>query len=663
MKVSNALGFAAPAPAVKRSTAPKVDKETDNESDATARTQKSAQFAAFLSMIVGNNPKLRSELKKQLPDETASLLDQLLASATAPQDPTAADAARYGMMTDVARSIASNAGNAATGTAAAAGATQTQQTLTRAEINAINRARAAELLGSIEKGGVGFDAEGDNAKGANSRISPSVLALVASRKSAALEELLAVGDREAASLKVGLDNVLSKSGTPEGLMLAATHAASAALGAALSASANDVTKPVADTEALDPELRSRLARVIERMKTEHGHDVSVVETVRSQERQDSLYAQGRTTPGAVVTWTRDSLHTQGEAVDVIVDGSWQNAKGFARLQQIAQEEGLETLGMKDPGHLQLPKDSWTLNSAVRVTASSNDGPVSNGIARVATVAQVARVGAGMNVEAAAPQVAAAPQPLITTNGAAGLLQQRDSGSGSNSQSDTSEGQSSKKSSAKTLDSSDSRAASSAYQETMIDQKSKFIGPLDETQRASGSSAADSVERIQDISAMREQQGAKSLSQMTLEIDGENGTTQQVTVDVRGNVVGARISADSVSADRMRANVGELRAGLESRGLEADSVRISTQGARTESVDGVKSAAERDALRMNGAGSASSGSGFDQSAQQGARDKSSAARDWEDKQATREEQRAQNRDAQGRGSGNQDRQRPQYQEKK
>lgn len=49
-------------------------------------------------------------------------------------------------------------------------------------------------------------------------------------------------------------------------------------------------------------------------------------TYRAQAEQDALYAQGRTTPGAIVTWTKSSLHSKvdnagkpaAEAFDVAV---------------------------------------------------------------------------------------------------------------------------------------------------------------------------------------------------------------------------------------------------------------------------------------------------------------------------------------------------------
>ncbi len=44
--------------------------------------------------------------------------------------------------------------------------------------------------------------------------------------------------------------------------------------------------------------------------------VFVTEGYRSQERQNYLYAQGRTTPWAIVTWTLNSNHTKWTAIDI-----------------------------------------------------------------------------------------------------------------------------------------------------------------------------------------------------------------------------------------------------------------------------------------------------------------------------------------------------------
>ncbi|MBK8250685.1 MAG: flagellar hook-length control protein FliK [Gemmatimonadetes bacterium] len=106
-------------------------------------------------------------------------------------------------------------------------------------------------------------------------------------------------------------------------------------------------------DVLVPEFRGRLERVITRMEQEYGYTVEVIETGRTQERQDALYAQGRTAPGPVVTWTRSSRHTHGLAADVAIDGGWTDRTAFERFAVIAREEGLRTLGPRDPGHIEL----------------------------------------------------------------------------------------------------------------------------------------------------------------------------------------------------------------------------------------------------------------------------------------------------------------------
>ena len=48
-----------------------------------------------------------------------------------------------------------------------------------------------------------------------------------------------------------------------------------------------------------------------------GINPLIVETYRSQVRQNYLYSIGRTAPGTKVTWTQTSIHTQRNAVDVV----------------------------------------------------------------------------------------------------------------------------------------------------------------------------------------------------------------------------------------------------------------------------------------------------------------------------------------------------------
>ena len=129
-----------------------------------------------------------------------------------------------------------------------------------------------------------------------------------------------------------------------------------------------------ETEALVPEVRQRLERVIERMESEYGYTVSVVETVRTQERQDALFAQGRTAPGPIVTWTRNSKHIDGLAADVVIDGGYTNGAGFERLARVAKEEGLRTLWPRDPGHIEMaPNAAASLASATARPSVARDG--------------------------------------------------------------------------------------------------------------------------------------------------------------------------------------------------------------------------------------------------------------------------------------------------
>ena len=115
----------------------------------------------------------------------------------------------------------------------------------------------------------------------------------------------------------------------------------------------DPTLVVRDPAALQPAFRQKLDRVISRMKNEYGQEVHVVETWRSQARQDLLYGQGRTQPGPIVTWTQHSQHAEGRAADVVIAGHADDPSAYQHLAQIADEEGLRTLGPRDPGHIEM----------------------------------------------------------------------------------------------------------------------------------------------------------------------------------------------------------------------------------------------------------------------------------------------------------------------
>ncbi|MEO7965493.1 MAG: M15 family metallopeptidase, partial [Gemmatimonadaceae bacterium] len=149
------------------------------------------------------------------------------------------------------------------------------------------------------------------------------------------------------------------------------------------------------TDALVPDLRLRLDRVIDRMKSEFGYSVEVVETVRSQARQDELFAQGRSAPGEVVTWTRNSKHTAGRAVDVVIDGSYENAAAYRDLAQVAREEGLRSLWPRDGGHLEIAGAATHTDLPLPASA---DGNAANGASTRTVPALPVQARAGIDVE-------------------------------------------------------------------------------------------------------------------------------------------------------------------------------------------------------------------------------------------------------------------------
>lgn len=74
-------------------------------------------------------------------------------------------------------------------------------------------------------------------------------------------------------------------------------------------------------DELRPEFREDIEKVIAELTDwcrVHlpGRKPVVLETFRTQARQDWLYAQGRTRKGRIVTWTTRSKHTERIACDI-----------------------------------------------------------------------------------------------------------------------------------------------------------------------------------------------------------------------------------------------------------------------------------------------------------------------------------------------------------
>lgn len=88
-----------------------------------------------------------------------------------------------------------------------------------------------------------------------------------------------------------------------------------------------------------------------------GYKVLVTETYRTKARQDFLYTLGRTAPGKVVTWTTDSAHEYGYAIDWVPTKNgvavW-DAKIYERAYAAVnlKNYGLERLSFEMP-HIQV----------------------------------------------------------------------------------------------------------------------------------------------------------------------------------------------------------------------------------------------------------------------------------------------------------------------
>ena len=121
--------------------------------------------------------------------------------------------------------------------------------------------------------------------------------------------------------------------------------------------------PLARINSAD-ELNDKTKEALElfvRIAKDNGLDVLVTETYRTQERQDYLYAQGRTVEGSVVTWTRNSMHTKRNAFDIaknVAGHEYDDVDFFEQCAEIAESIGLEACyywknGQQDMPHFQM----------------------------------------------------------------------------------------------------------------------------------------------------------------------------------------------------------------------------------------------------------------------------------------------------------------------
>ncbi len=94
-----------------------------------------------------------------------------------------------------------------------------------------------------------------------------------------------------------------------------------------------------------------------------GYPVKAFETYRSPERQNMLYAQGRTMPGRIITDKKgwESFHQYGLALDIAfwVENDWSWKGDFKAVSKYFIEQGFEWLSPMEEVHFQMRKNLMT----------------------------------------------------------------------------------------------------------------------------------------------------------------------------------------------------------------------------------------------------------------------------------------------------------------
>ena len=175
---------------------------------------------------------------------------------------------------------------------------------------------------------------------------------------------------------------------------------------------------------LHPTLRKKIEQ-LQKLCKKNGITIGITECVRTVAEQNALYAQGRTTPGKIVTNANGtsyrSMHQWGIAFDFclrmdvdgdgsISDDAFNDATGlFEKVGKLGKSLGLEWGGdwtsIKDRPHFQLPdwgstatklintygnptkfRESWPVNNVTVTTPAKNT--TSSGYTTVSTYATI-----------------------------------------------------------------------------------------------------------------------------------------------------------------------------------------------------------------------------------------------------------------------------------
>lgn len=101
-----------------------------------------------------------------------------------------------------------------------------------------------------------------------------------------------------------------------------------------------------DFDNLAPFFAQKLRSAIAECQGE-GYPVALFEGMRSETRQNALYAQGRTAEGKVITYARggQSWHQYGLAADLVglINGRWDWSIDYDRVEQIMISHGFNSL--------------------------------------------------------------------------------------------------------------------------------------------------------------------------------------------------------------------------------------------------------------------------------------------------------------------------------
>ena len=135
-----------------------------------------------------------------------------------------------------------------------------------------------------------------------------------------------------------------------------------------------------DITLLHPEVQAIIPKFLEECKKQ-GLIVKITDTVRTEQEQNDLYAQGRTKPGKIVTWVMYpySNHNWGMAFDICRNdgkGAYYDADGwFKKVGQVGKKFGLMWGGdwqdSPDKPHFELTKYGSTTSLARKYGTPEN----------------------------------------------------------------------------------------------------------------------------------------------------------------------------------------------------------------------------------------------------------------------------------------------------